>query len=383
METLTTIIVETLEQGEDVVMATIADTSGHTRLAGARMLCRRNGSTCGSIGGGAFEAEVQAAAAEIFAADIPGIVTVRHRGDENLSPQDSCGSGTAAVVEHIPAAPRTISIFRELLEASNRGFACCLVTPLPDGNGKERPFVKTTAHLHGTALAAGGPTADFPYPEVISKLSSVSVPVIEHTGNRAFFLNPWLIPETVYICGAGHVAQETAELASRSGFRVIVMDDREKYANSARFPTAQCVVALESFDNCFSGMAINDDSYVIIATRGHRYESTLVRQALKTRAGYIGLIGSLRKRNALFAELVGEGVGIDDLLRVYCPTGVSILAETPQEIAVSIVAQLVLLRARKVRARKEIPRLPGDLLTPHLYQPEPEGAGGRPIAHRA
>jgi xanthine/CO dehydrogenase XdhC/CoxF family maturation factor len=138
---------------------------------------------------------------------------------------------------------------------------------------------------------------------------------IEDIGGRKLFLNPWSIPETVYICGAGHVAQETAELAVKSGFRTIVLDDREKYANRDRFPTADDVVVLDSFDDCFRELAVTNDSYVIIATRGHRFEKTLVRQALRTRAGYIGLIGSVRKRDALFAELSGEGFGIDDLLR--------------------------------------------------------------------
>jgi xanthine dehydrogenase accessory factor len=205
--------------------------------------------------------------------------------------------------------------------------------------------------LHSVGTA--GPVVGFPLSE--EKLRRIRLPVIEDIGERKFFLNPWSIPETVYIFGAGHVGQETAELAGKSGFRTIVLDDREKYANRDRFPTADDVVVLDSFDDCFRGLAVTDDSYVIIATRGHRYEKALVKQALRTRAGYIGLIGSVRKRDALFAELSGEGFSIDDLLRVYCPTGVNILAETSVEIAVSIVAQLVLLRARKAAAnRREI-----------------------------
>jgi xanthine dehydrogenase accessory factor len=104
-----------------------------------------------------------------------------------------------------------------------------------------------------------------------------------------------------------------------------------------------------------------------------------VKQALKTRAGYIGLIGSLRKRNALFAELAVEGFSNDDLPRVYCPTGMSILAETPEEIAVSIVAQLVFIRARKTHARKKSSTLYVETSIQLMSQPEADGEGIRAI----
>ncbi|MEA5114110.1 MAG: XdhC family protein [Geobacteraceae bacterium] len=379
MDKLIRLICDTLEHGEDVVMATVADSSGQTRLAGARMLFHRDGSTHGSIGGGFFEAEVQEAATGLFALGNPGIRIIRLSGENDASLQAPCGNGTVAVVEHIAAVQNNLDIFRELLEARQKGLKCCLVTTMSNGGGKEPPLTRTLSNCNEASLAAGGADSAFRYPELMEKLISVSVPLIEDVGKRVFFLNPWRIPETVYICGAGHVAQETAELAGKSGFRIIVMDDREKYANLARFPSAHSVVTLDSFDNCFQGMAVNDDSYIIIATRGHRYENTLVRQALKTHAGYIGLIGSLRKRNVLFAELSAEGFSIDDLLRVYCPTGVSILAETPEEIAVSIVAQLVLLRARKANARKEPPKLHPDASSGPRLQSESQGEGIRAI----
>jgi len=371
MDKFIRIICDTLEQGEDVVMATVAGSTGHTRLAGARMLFLRNGFTHGSIGGGFFEAEVQAAATGLFALDNPGVRTIRLSG-ENDAP---CGNGTVAIVEHIAAVQSNLEIFRKLREARHKGFKCCLVTTMSREGEKETPLARTLGNCHEAALAADETGSAFRYPELQERLMSVSVPVIENVGKCRYFLNPWKIPETIYLCGAGHVAQETAELAGKSGFRIIVMDDREKYANRDRFPSVHSVIAMDSFDNCFQGMAVNDDSYIIIATRGHRYENALVRQALKTRAGYIGLIGSLRKRNTLFAELAGDGFSIDDLLRVYCPTGVSILAETPEEIAVSIVAQLVLIRARKANARKEAPKLHPAVPSGPRLRPEAEGEG--------
>lgn len=351
-------ILELLEQGEDVVLATVADTPGCNRLAGARMVIRADGRTCGSIGGGMREAGVQRVASELFASRGPLIRIVTEPGEDVVASRASCGSGAVVVVEHIASIPANVSLFRELLEAHRKGLKCCLITSVSGGGAEGGPPARILALSDESPRTIGmaDPAVDF----FISgeMLGRIRLPVIEDLGVRKFFLSPWSAPETVFIFGAGHVGQEVAELTEKSGFRTIVLDDRAKYANRDRFPTAE-VVVLDSFDDCFRGLAVTNDSYVIIVTRGHRYEKALVKQALGTRAGYIGLIGSVRKRDALFAELAGEGFSIDDLLRVYCPTGISILAETPTEIAVSIVAQLVLLRARKKGAnRGEIREIP-------------------------
>jgi xanthine dehydrogenase accessory factor len=346
---------EVLDQGEDVVMATVVDAPGRNSLAGARMLIRADGRTYGSIGGGMREAEVQRAAAGLFADRGPLIRILADPGEDGVASRIPCGSGTTVVIEHIASIPDNVNLFGELLEAHRKGLKCCLITPVSEGSAGEWPPARILSLSDENSRTSGlaGPVFEYPISE--EKLSRIRLPVIEEFGARKFFLNPWSIPETVFIFGAGHIGQETAELTEKSGFRTIVLDDRAKYANRDRFSTADDVVVLDSFDDCFRGLAVTNDSYVIIATRGHRYEKALVKQALKTGAGYIGLIGSVRKRDALFAELAGEGFSIDDLLRVYCPTGISILAETPTEIAVSIVAQLVLLRARKKAAnRREI-----------------------------
>ncbi len=350
---------EVLEQGEDVVMATVVDTPGQNRLAGARMLIRADGRTYGSIGGGVREAEVQRAASGLFTERGSLIRILANPGEDAVASHIPCGSGITIVIEHIASSQDNVGLFGELLEAHRNGLKCCLISPVSGVNGGGRPPARILSLSNETSrrTCAAGPVVECPVSE--EKLVGIRLPVIEDIGARKFFFNPWSIPETVFIFGAGHVGQETAELTEKSGFRTIVLDDRAKYANRDRFATADDVVALDSFDECFQGLAVTRDSYVIIATRGHRYEKELVKQALRTRAGYIGLIGSVRKRDALFAELAGEGFSIDDLLRVYCPTGISILAETPTEIAVSIVAQLVLLRARKKGAnRGEIREIP-------------------------
>jgi xanthine dehydrogenase accessory factor len=153
------------------------------------------------------------------------------------------------------------------------------------------------------------------------------------------------------------MAQEVAELAGKAGFRTVVLDDRQKFANRDRFPTADDIVVLDSFKNAFHGLEIDSESHVLIITRGHRHEKNLLRQALATTAEYIGVIGSIRKRDALFRELSAEDLTVDDMLRIYCPIGIHVLAESPLEIAVSIVAQLIQLRARRKTDKKRDKKL--------------------------
>jgi xanthine dehydrogenase accessory factor len=145
--------------------------------------------------------------------------------------------------------------------------------------------------------------------------------------------------------GAGHVSLATAQVARLAGFRVQVVDDRAEFAHPDRFPHAESVAAVDDFENALAGRDLGPDDYVVIVTRGHRHDREVLAQALKTKAGYIGMIGSSRKRRAIYEALLAEGFTQNDLDRVYSPIGLSIGAQTPEEIGISIVAQLVQVRA--------------------------------------
>jgi xanthine dehydrogenase accessory factor len=153
---------------------------------------------------------------------------------------------------------------------------------------------------------------------------------------------------TAYLFGAGHVAQPTAHLAAMVGFQVWVLDDRKDYAHPERFPEAQRVKVLDSFERAFTDLAVTSDSYVIIFTHGHLHDKIVLAQALTTDAGYIGMIASRRKRNTIYDALRAEGVPQSQIDRVHSPIGIAIGAETPEEIAVSIVAEMILQRSRRM-----------------------------------
>jgi xanthine dehydrogenase accessory factor len=125
------------------------------------------------------------------------------------------------------------------------------------------------------------------------------------------------------------------------------LDDRQEFASRDRFKTADEIIVLNDFSGAMDELEINDDSYVVIVTRGHAHDKTLLAQALRTNAGYIGMIGSRSKRDAVYDALCKEGFSRDEFKRVYSPIGLDIGAETPAEIAVSILAELIKARAGK------------------------------------
>jgi xanthine dehydrogenase accessory factor len=162
-------------------------------------------------------------------------------------------------------------------------------------------------------------------------------------GTLDIFIEPVLPVSTLYIFGAGHVAWSLYKVARIAGFDVVVTDDREAYANRDRFPEARDVYA-DEYERVMAQLAPNDSSYIVIVTRGHRDDMRVLRWAAETPARYLGMIGSQRKVITTCKELEQEGIPADKLARIYAPVGIDIGAITPEEIAVSIVAELIALR---------------------------------------
>ncbi len=172
-------------------------------------------------------------------------------------------------------------------------------------------------------------------------------------GVMEVYVEPILPDPTLFVFGAGHVGQAAASVARLLGFRITVVDDRTKYANSERFPEADAFY-VDSWDEVFGKLPVNESSYLLIATRGHKYDLACLRYALSTSARYIGLLGSRRKTRLLFEALEREGIDPAGFERVFAPVGLEIGSETPEEIAVSIAAELVAVRKNlDIRPLKE------------------------------
>jgi xanthine dehydrogenase accessory factor len=172
-------------------------------------------------------------------------------------------------------------------------------------------------------------------------------------GTLEIFVEPILPPAELYIFGAGHVAASLYKVAKITGFDITVVDDREVYASRERFPEAEKIIA-EDFEKAMAQLSPSESSYIVIVTRGHRDDMRVLRWAVQTPARYIGMIGSKRKTITIFKELQSEGLSAQLFDRVHAPVGLDIGAITPEEIAVSITAELI---ARRRNVERELPHM--------------------------
>ena len=159
-------------------------------------------------------------------------------------------------------------------------------------------------------------------------------------GKLEIFVEPVLPVPRVVIFGAGHISIQVSKIATIAGFKTWVVDDRPIYANETRFPEAERIYS-ETFEGAFAEIAPDDNTYLVIVTRGHNEDENVLRWAVGTDARYIGMIGSKRKIRTIRRTLEAEGIAAERLDRVHMPVGLDIGAIVPEEIAVAIVAEMI------------------------------------------
>lgn len=340
MKRILTDIIHFLDQGSQVILATIIDHGGSTpRTAGARMIVRSDGGICGTVGGGLLEAQVIAQALDLFKTGATRLLSFDLGGDH--AADMICGGRVTVLLELLRPDSAELDLWRAARQIMNSGGRAVMVSELPDTS------VALQRHLVSNQFLVAG-----------SRLPAILEKAMAHAGSsdravrivameaRRFLIELIYGGGTVFLFGAGHVSQQVASLVQQVDFGCVVIDDRPEFANRQRFPAADEIIVLSSFHNATADVTIDQNSYLVIVTRGHRHDETVLAQALKTRAGYIGMIGSRRKRDTIYDNLRRQGVGQSDLDRVHCPIGFPICAETPAEIAVSIVAELIAVRAK-------------------------------------
>lgn len=159
-------------------------------------------------------------------------------------------------------------------------------------------------------------------------------------GTVLVYIEPLMLEPHLVILGAGHVGKTLARLARFTGFRITVVDDRREFANQENIPDAHELMVTE-FDRAFEGIPVENNTFIVVATRGHNHDLDAVKASLRTNAGYIGLLGSRRKKALLSKALEESGFSKEDVSRVIIPVGMEIGSVTPEEISVSIMAQIV------------------------------------------
>jgi xanthine dehydrogenase accessory factor len=338
-------ILDSIKTGRPSVLATLVSQRGSSpRGAGAKMLILEDGYLNGSIGGGILEKAVIEASARVFASSLP----VVFKGVSEMS----CGGDVEVFLE--PASPDNntfVNTIREVSDIIRRGGSGLLATALDEahwqGGRMPKALFKSSGEVTGF-LPNIEETRKLVMNEMPSFLNRKKPGIIacrDNEGNEFnVFIEPLISDPVLYVFGAGHVSAQVVPLAKRVGFKVIVIDDRPAFSDPLNFPDAEKVLH-SSHDGVFKKLSVDEASYIVIATRGHDYDQLVLGQALRTEAGYIGMIGSRRKISTIFDNLSKEGFQREDLARVHSPIGLDIGAETPVEIALSIVAELVKVRA--------------------------------------
>lgn len=327
------IIKGTLEAGRKGTLATVISRSGSApRDVGARMFVDEHGKSEGTVGGGLLEFEVQKAAIErkndTSAAVIHFQMNAKAVADQGML----CGGNVDVLLE--PVLPRHVEIYRRLADMDRKGKKGIIVTSLRDG------FAKTL--IDDSLGVTGDPMGES---DVMHCLNLVAGgrPVTSNEGS--FLVEPVFTRTRLYIFGAGHVSQFISKLASTVEFSVSVVDDRPDFANSVRFPEADDII-VEDFVKAFTSLTFSGNEFIVIVTRGHSHDAVVLREALSKDARYVGMIGSKRKVKMIFDMMRESGFSDEAISKVYAPVGLAINAETPQEIAVSIVGQLIQIRAQ-------------------------------------
>jgi len=249
-------------------------------------------------------------------------------------------------LEPFREASEFLPFAKEVASAYEGGDAVALATvvKVPEGSGITLG-AKLLLRLGGSVVGSLG-TADLDTQaiEVASKLAEVgSVESLMTEDGTEIFIEGFTTPPTLVMVGGGHVGKATADLAHMLGYTVYVVDDRPEFANHERFPYAEQVV-VAPYDRWSGEVTLNLNSFVVVATRGHRFDDMALESALDTPSRYIGLLGSRRKTLMIYQRLVTQGTSPERLKQVHSPIGLDIGALTPDELAVSIMSEIIMVR---------------------------------------
>ena len=339
--------IDDLKDGQPCVLATVVRTKGSTpQKAGAMLLVRQDGTGVGTLGGGCVEGDIWFAAKEILRLN-GGAEFKDYYLNEDIAARDGlvCGGTMYFYLEPLRDQKDFITVGNEILEAYDGGQPVSLATVVYAIDGGPALGSKLLLRSDGTVSGSFG-NAEFD-----AQVIEVSRKVADIGSNESFnlsdgtevFVDGFTTPPTLVMVGGGHVGKATADLAYSLGYRVYLVDDRPEFCNEERFPYAEERV-IETYDKWTDHLDLNVNSFVVVATRGHRFDDMALESALKTRARYIGVLGSRRKTIMIYRRLLQQGVPLERIKEVYAPIGLNIGAVEPDELAVSIMSEIIMVR---------------------------------------
>jgi len=334
MQKLFTEMKNRLTNNEDLVLVTVVSSSGSTpRGSGARMLVGKEGRIYGTIGGGMVEHRSIHLAMEAALEHTSMIKQFALKKNEVEDLGMICGGDVTIYFRYINSCDtEMLKLCNAALEQFSERKTTWLITQITDSSDGEIGLYSEKLGLFGSISSD------------VSESISDQICVFERNSKK-YYAEQILYSGYVYIFGGGHVAQELVPVLSHLGFRCIIFEDRPEFATRELFPDA-VELKLVSLEDVREMEQITSADYIIVLTRGHRFDQIIEEQALRTPAAYIGVIGSAHKKAAVEKNIMEHGFTRTDLDRVTAPIGLmSIKAETPAEIAISIAGQLIAFRA--------------------------------------
>ena len=250
-------------------------------------------------------------------------------------------------------------IFREIVDLCNQGKAIALATVVEsEGSTPGKAGAKMIVKKDGTTIGTiGGGQVEFAViKEGIEAIRTKTPKLMEYElkeaddllcgGRMKIFVEPILISPHLYIFGAGHIGQALTRIAATTGFDTFVIDDREEFLTKERFPEAKQLISGD-YERTISDLQLDHNSYIVIATRDHRIDETVLEGCIGRDYVYIGMVASKEKANTIFARLKEKGISEERLKEVHTPIGLSTGSKTPGEIAVSIMAEIISVKNSK------------------------------------
>ncbi len=321
------IICDYLMKNKIGVLATVIKRTGSApRDIGAKMFIGEDGKTFGTVGGGLLEDGTYKEALAIMGKNVIKTFSVNMNANAVNEKDMLCGGDVLILLE--PVTVMQNDVYRKIEKLQSNKQKGLVLTGFGGGILTKTLFDKE-----------GNIAGDIPDDETINRIKTLphlKKPVLE----EEYFADPIGEITPLYLFGAGHVAQYVAKIAKFAGFDVSVIDDKKEFANHERFPDADEIVVANIHDAFFC-LDFTGDEYVVIVSRSHEYDAEILEETLKKETRYVGMIGSRRKVKMIIDGIKKKGYEDTAIEKIHAPIGIPIDAETPQEIAVSIVAELI------------------------------------------
>lgn len=346
-------LIRLFEKRKPVALATIVETRGSTpQVRGASALFSADGLLAGTLGGGVLEADAQKRAAQALKKKSSLLSEFLLEGDTLSEEEAICGGEVKILVDSNPEKHR--DAVQRLNQSLSQRQAGVMATLIGRVSKEKVSLLRYWIERVGKSDSNLGKHFSF-YREEVEKAFSEGEPRLLKVREKVFpgdveesflFLEPVFPHARLVIAGAGHIGQAVAHLGSLLNFEVLVVDDRPEFANKNRLPDADEII-VEDFEKAFQNVPLSADTFLVIVTRGHRHDAAVLRRCISSDAAYIGMIGSARKIELMRKEFLEKGWATSSQFgRVHAPIGLPIQSKTVEEIAVSIAAQLVLVRSQ-------------------------------------